>query len=217
MRAGFGALGPQAVADGLPGVFRHQFLQVGLGGLVLLVGRPGPAIGGGELRPGIGGTHIDDPDRLQPWPRRLDPEQPRRLAAHHAAPELLLGGEQQVLVQRIGMDREFNPFASAGDDRQHGGPGIGDPHIVLQLRHVLFGGGFFRERPGQHEFGLEHRAAGINQAVEGRGHPFDDGVLDPALHVLDRLPGVALVPAPVEVLGNGAELDDQVVGEVLRL
>jgi hypothetical protein len=42
-------------------------------------------------------------------------------------------------------------------------------------------------------------------------------VLDPPLDVLDGLAGVALVPAPVEVLGHGAELDDQVAGEVLRL
>jgi len=42
-------------------------------------------------------------------------------------------------------------------------------------------------------------------------------MLDPALGVLDRLAGVALIPAPVEVLGDGAELDDQVAGEVLRL
>ena len=44
-----------------------------------------------------------------------------------------------------------------------------------------------------------------------------DGVLDPPLHVLDRVAGIALVPAPVEVLGDGAELDDQVVGQILRL
>ena len=31
------------------------------------------------------------------------------------------------------------------------------------------------------------------------------------------LAGIALVPVPVEVLGHGAELDDQVAGEVLRL
>ena len=29
--------------------------------------------------------------------------------------------------------------------------------------------------------------------------------------------GVALVPAPVEVFGDGAELNDQVVGQVFRL
>ena len=42
-------------------------------------------------------------------------------------------------------------------------------------------------------------------------------MLDPLLHVLDGVTGVALVPAPVQVLGDGAELDNQVVGEVLRL
>jgi hypothetical protein len=44
----------------------------------------------------------------------------------------------------------------------------------------------------------------------------DDRVLDPALHVLDRVSGVALVPLAIEVLGHEAELDDQVSGKVLR-
>ena len=88
---------------------------------------------------------------------------------------------------------------------------------MLQLRHVLFGGGFLRERPGQHELGLEHRPAGINEAIQSRRHPLMDGVLNPPLHVLDAVTGVALIPAPVEVLGDRAELDDQVVGEILRL
>ena len=37
------------------------------------------------------------------------------------------------------------------------------------------------------------------------------------LHLGDDLAGIALVPVPVEVLGHGAELDDQVVREVLGL
>jgi hypothetical protein len=88
---------------------------------------------------------------------------------------------------------------------------------VLQLRHVLFGGALLRKRPGQHEFGFEHRAAGVDEAVQRRRHPFDDRMLDPPLHGLDGLPGVALIPAPVEVLGNAAELDDQDVGKIFRL
>src|SRR5438874_6863302 len=35
----------------------------------------------------------------------------------------------------------------------------------------FFGRGLFRERPGQHEFGLEHRAGTFNAAVES-GPPF---------------------------------------------
>ena len=37
------------------------------------------------------------------------------------------------------------------------------------------------------------------------------------LHLGDDLAGIALVPVPVEVLGHGAELDDQVAREVLGL
>jgi hypothetical protein len=83
---------------------------------------------------------------------------------------------------------------------------------VLQLRHVLFGGAFLRERPRQHEFGFEHRTTGINQAIQAGRHPFIDEMLDALLHILDGLAGVALVPAAVQVFGNDAELDDQIVG-----
>jgi hypothetical protein len=40
---------------------------------------------------------------------------------------------------------------------------LATPHVVLQLRRLLFSGGFLRERRGQHELGLEHRAGGIDQ------------------------------------------------------
>ena len=52
----------------------------------------------GEFGPGIGRAHIDDPYRLDSWPRRLDSEQARGLAILDAAPELLLRGQQQVLI-----------------------------------------------------------------------------------------------------------------------
>ena len=150
-------------------------------------------------------------------PRRLDAEQMRGLAALDAAPELLLGRQQQVLVERIGRNGHFHPFAAAGDDRQHRGPRRGDPHVVLQLGHMLFRGGFLRERPGQHELGLEHRTRALDHAVERCRHPALDRMKDLPLHVGDDLAGIALVPVPVEVLGHGAELDDQVGGQVLGL
>jgi hypothetical protein len=40
---------------------------------------------------------------------------------------------------------------------------------------------------------------------------------NPPLDSGDSLAAVALVPAPVELLGDAAELDDQVAGQVLRL
>ena len=41
-------------------------------------------------------------------------------------------------------------------------------------------------------------------------------MLDPPLHVLDGPTGISLVPAPIEVLGDLAELDDKIVGEIFR-
>src|SRR5262245_2683178 len=42
-------------------------------------------------------------------------------------------------------------------------PGGNDPHVMLQLGHIFSGRRFFRERPRQHEFGLENRP----DAVQG--------------------------------------------------
>jgi hypothetical protein len=55
-----------------------------------------------------------------------------------------------------------------------------------------------------------------HDAVKGGRHKPDDRVLDPGLHVLDGVAGVAFVPLSVEVLGHEAELDDEVGREVLR-
>ena len=120
-----------------------------------------------------------------------------------------------MLVHRIGRHGELDPFAAPGNDGQDSGPRIDDPHIVLQLGHMFLGGPLLREGPRQHELGFEDGPAGIDQPVQGRRHPFDDGMLDPPLHVLDGMTGVAFVPTPVEVLGDGSELDDKVVGQVL--
>ena len=76
---------------------------------------------------------------------------------------------------------------------------------------------FLRERPRQHELGLEDRAGPLDHAVEGGRHPALDRMKHLALHLGDDLAGIAFVPVPVEVLGHGAELDDQVIREVLRL
>ena len=194
-----------------------SFFRSALAAFMLLVGRAGPAVGSGKLSPRVRGAHIDNTDGFQPGFGRLHSKQPGRLSAHHAGPELLFGGKEKVLVQRVGMDGHFDPLPSPRDDRQHGRPGIGDPHVVLELGHMFFGGGFLRERPGQHELGLEHRASWVDQAVQGRRHPLMDGVQDPSLHVPDGTPGIAFVPAPVEVLGDGAELDDQDVGQIFGL
>ena len=40
---------------------------------------------------------------------------------------------------------------------------------------------------------------------------------DGPLHVGDRLAGIGLIPAPIEVLGHYPKLDDEIAGEILRL
>ena len=57
----------------------------------------------------------------------------------------------------------------------------------------------------------------LHDAVEGRRHPRNGRMLDPALDVGDPPAGVALVPGAVELLGRGPELHDEVAGQVLRL
>src|SRR5262249_3272837 len=94
----------------------------------------------GEFRPGIGRTHIDDPHRLDARRRRIDAKEARWLSTLHAAPEFPFRGQQEVLVEGIGSYLDLDPFAAASDDREHRGAAIGDPHVVLDLRHMLLGG-----------------------------------------------------------------------------
>src|ERR1700686_2911858 len=84
------ALGPDAVPDRLLGILRHQTLQFRLGLFMFEMRVPSPGKNRSELCPGIGGAHVDNADRLDPWLGRFDPKQPRRLAALDAAPELAL-------------------------------------------------------------------------------------------------------------------------------
>src|SRR5579863_6219727 len=122
-----------------------------------------------------------------------------------------------MLVQRIGTNNDLDPFSAPGDDRQRGRPRVHDPHIVLELGHMLFGRRLLRERPGQHKLGLKYPSTWTNQAIKGGSHPTVDRVVDPFLDATDSLAGVALVPSPVQVFGDAPELNDKVVGEILRL
>ena len=88
---------------------------------------------------------------------------------------------------------------------------------MLQLRHVLLGRAFLRERPRQHEFGLEDRITALHPSIERRPHPAQDRVADLALDVDDHLAGIGLIPAPVQVFGCQPKLDDEVARQVLRL
>ena len=151
-----------------------------------------------------------------PRSRRLDTKEARGLAALHAAPEFFLRRQQEVLVEGIGRDGDLDPFAATGNDREHGRLGIGDPHIVLDLRHVLFGRRFFRERPGQHELGLKHGPGLLDDAVKRRSHPSQHRMSDVRWTSLITWPALRSYQMPIEGLGYEAELNDQVAGQVLR-
>jgi hypothetical protein len=98
--------------------------------------------------------------------------------------------QQEVLVEGVGGYLDFEPLTTAGDNRERSASRIGDPHVVLDLGHMLLGGGLFRERPGQHEFGLENRSAARNNPVESRAHPPEHGMQEPMLDAFDAQFGV---------------------------
>jgi hypothetical protein len=83
---------------------------------------------------------------LEPLPRcgagRLDPEQARVLAALNAAPELSLGRQQQVLVERIGRDGDLERLAAGGcacenpnGEKRTGNPPSTAPTPLAARRH----------------------------------------------------------------------------------
>ena len=113
--------------------------------------------------------------------------------------------------KRVGGNGHLDPFAPAGDDRQRRRSGVGHPHVVLELSHMLFGSRLFGERPRQHELGFEYGVEIVDEPVQGRRQVPMDRVPNPALNVRYGPPSIALVPSPVQRLGGDAELDDEIV------
>ena len=75
------------------GVLRHELLEFRLCSLVILVSQAGLQVGCCKLGPKVGRAHIDDLDRFEPGSRRFNPEKARGIAGLHAAPKLLLSGQ----------------------------------------------------------------------------------------------------------------------------
>src|SRR6516165_4748619 len=122
-----------------------------------------------------------------------------------------------MLVKLIGMGCDLHPFATAGDNREDRASSRNGKHIMLELGHVFFRSRLFRERPRQHEFGFKHRPGCLYAAVECGCHPPQRRMAHLLLHGSKHLPGIGLIPAPIQLLSGQAELDDEVAGEVLWL
>jgi hypothetical protein len=71
-----------------------------------------------QLGPGIRRTHVNNADRFQPRLGRLHAEQLGLFAALNTAPEFSLGGEDEMLIERIGMSQDLHPLTAAGDHRE---------------------------------------------------------------------------------------------------
>src|SRR5947209_5673852 len=201
-RPRFRALGFHAMPDGLLGILWHQGFELAFGPLVVEKGLPGVAEERRELRPGVRRAHIDDADGLNARARRLGIDEVGRFPRLHAAPEFLFRRHEDAEIKWVHGNRDLHPFAATGDDGEHRGTQVGEPHVVLELRHVFFGGCFFREGPRQHKLGLEHRLRALHDSVEGGHHPRNCRMPDPALHVTDPATGVALIPRAIELLSR---------------
>src|SRR5580704_18624187 len=90
------ALGTDPMPDRFLGILGHQTFQFCFGLFMFEVRRAGPREYRSELRPGIGGAHVDNADGLDAGFGRLNPKQPRGLAALDAAPELPLRGHNEM-------------------------------------------------------------------------------------------------------------------------
>src|SRR5262245_59836564 len=94
---------------------------------------------------------------------------------------------------------------------------MGNPHVVLDLGHVLFGGRLLGERPRENELSLDHGFRTVHDAVQGGGHPWNRRMPHVALYVPNLAASITLEPEAIELLRGPSELHDEVVREVLRL
>ena len=112
-RAGLRAFGANAVAGCFLGVLGHQPFQLRLGALVFEEGGAGRAEQARDFGPGIGFAHVDDPNCLDPRRGWFDAVRARLLPSLDAAPETLLAGQQEVLVQPTRVDTPSSPWSAS--------------------------------------------------------------------------------------------------------
>jgi hypothetical protein len=53
-------------------------------------------------------------------------------------------------------------------------------------------------------------SCGFDPAIERRRHPAQYRLANVTLHISENLPAIRLIPAPVQVFGSKAKLDDEI-------
>jgi hypothetical protein len=140
-----------------------------------LVGREASAVGSREPAQKFRGTHIDDTDGFQRRFLRLTNETartPPRSTTHRQ--NFFSAVSRRCWYRGSGwmvISIHFPPPLMI--DRRSAGH-LRPTCSVAAVPHA-FGGALLRDRPAQHELGLEHRAPGVNQAVQRCRHPFVEG------------------------------------------
>src|SRR5439155_20811606 len=99
--------------NSLLGIFRHKCLELGFGILMLQVSVPCSLKHARKFGPAVRRAHVDDPHGREPDPRRLDPEEARRVPPFYTPPEFLFRLQKEGLVERIGGYFDLHPVAAA--------------------------------------------------------------------------------------------------------
>jgi hypothetical protein len=152
---------------------------------------------GSKLRPRIRGTHIDNADCLHPRLWRFDAKQSRLLPSLDAAPELPLGGDDEVLTEWIGVGFDLNPLPAAGDDRKSRCPGRDDPQCCSC--GMYFSAAASSEND-QGSMNLASKTVPVASMRPSSVAAIQQTVLDMLLHVHNGLAGIDLIPAAIELM-----------------
>ena len=115
------------------------------------------------------------------------------LAALGTAPELPLGGDNQVLIERIGMGQDLHPLASSRNHREHRGPSRHHPHIMCSCGMYFVAATSSENATAA--WWLENRIAARHPAVQGRRHRFERRMEHPLLTPMITCPVLAYTSA----------------------
>ena len=200
----FRALGPNPVSNCLLGVLQHETLSAQVErsvmvqkGLPCIVRMANSRIEAPYRRCG--------PPRSWVWAAQLS--EARGLAAFDATPELALGGDDKMSRRGHAAWVVISTHLPPPVITERTALRAATTHILCyELRHVLLGRRFLRERHGSMNLASKTASLPWTRPSSSRHHPPQCRMADPFLNINDHLARVHLIPAPVQLLGRSAEL-----------